>query len=168
MANPINRTAFFTDSQRQEILSQLPSAPIRSMAETTIVAPINRVWKILTDFNTWPDWNPEVTSVAVDGELEPGSSFQWKTGPGTIHSTLSSVEPPGMISWQGKTFGINAYHVWQLSETDEGTLVKTAESWDGWLPGLFRKYLQKTLQASLDRGLDYLRISAEEEGTKHE
>lgn len=42
---------------------------------TEIVINANKdiVWKILTDFNSYPDWNPFITQ--IEGELKTGSRF---------------------------------------------------------------------------------------------
>ncbi len=89
-------------------------APVRSSAEIEIAAPPQAVWDVLTRFQNWPNWNPEVKSMSFAGPLAPGSEFRWKAGPGTIVSTLGRIEPPRYIAWRGRTLTINAYHEWWL------------------------------------------------------
>ena len=106
-------------------------APALARAEIDIDAPREVVWEVLTDFAAWPRWNPDVTSVKVDGPLEPGTTFHWKAGPGTITSTLRDVDPPKRIAWTGKTFGIKAVHVWSFETRGDATVARSAESWEG-------------------------------------
>ena len=86
-------------------------APAVARGEIEVAAPPEVVWAVLTDIAAWPSWNPDVKSAALDGPLAAGTQFRWKAGPGTITSTLQSVEAPRRIEWTGTTFGIKAVHV---------------------------------------------------------
>src|SRR5215211_701801 len=91
-------------------------APVRSRREIEIAAPAEVVWEVLTDFDGWPQWNPDVKSMSWDGSLAPGSVFRWKAGPGTIVSTLEEVDRPRYVRWRGRTMSIAAMHEWRLEE----------------------------------------------------
>jgi hypothetical protein len=54
----------------------------------------------------------------MEGDLAPGTSFEWKVGPGTIRSTLREVDRPRVLGWTGKTMGIPAIHVYRLEENN--------------------------------------------------
>ena len=136
-------------------------APVAGAAETVIDAPAETVWEVLTAIADWPSWNPDVKSASIDGAVEPGTVFRWKAGPGTIASTLQEVDRPRLVSWTGRTFGLNAFHVWRLEQRDGGTLVQTEESFDGTLARLFRRRLQRTLETALADGLRHLKAEAE-------
>src|SRR5205823_4600668 len=123
------------------------------------------VWDVLADINGWPRWNPAVTEAALSGPLAPGPTFRWKAGPGGITSTLRQVAPPRVLAWTGKTFGIDAIHVYRLEARDSGTVVRTAESWEGWPARLFRGRMQKMLEDGLGPGLDALKAEAERRAT---
>ena len=135
--------------------------PVKSSAETGIAAPPQVVWEVLTRFEDWPNWNPDVKSMPFAGPLGPGAEFRWKAGPGTIVSTLERVEPPRYISWHGRTLTIKAYHEWWLEPRDDGTHMRTEESFSGLLAGLLRAMLQKTLDKSFEDGLERLKHEAE-------
>ena len=137
------------------------NAQVRAAAEVEIGAPPQVVWEVLTRFENWPNWNPEVKSMSFPGPLAPGTQFRWKSGPGTIVSTLERVEAPNYIAWRGRTLTIDAYHEWWLEPRDGGTQVRTQESFSGLLARLLRRTLQKTLDRSLEDGLERLKREAE-------
>jgi uncharacterized protein YndB with AHSA1/START domain len=137
------------------------SAPVVGSSEIEIAAAPELAWDVLTAIEEWPSWNPEVRSASVEGRLGEGTEFRWKAGPGTITSRIEDVERPRRISWTGKTFGIKAVHVHTLEPRNGGTLVRTAESYDGLMACLFHKRLQKTLDDALQSGLEHLKAEAE-------
>jgi uncharacterized protein YndB with AHSA1/START domain len=135
--------------------------PVRSKREVEIAAPPEVVWDVLTGFEHWPDWNPEVKSMSFEGPVTSGSEFRWKAGPGTIVSTLEQVDRPGYIRWRGRTLSIKAMHEWRFEPSNGGTRVETEESFSGLLARLFRGSLQKTLDRSTESGLEHLKRESE-------
>ena len=136
-------------------------APVSSKREIDIAAPAEVVWEVLTDFDRWPQWNPEVKSMSWDGPVAPGSVFRWKAGPGTIVSTLEEVDRPRYVRWRGRTMSIAASHEWRFEDRDGGTHVETNESFSGGLARLLRRTLQKQLDRALEEGLEHLKREAE-------
>jgi hypothetical protein len=126
------------------------------------------VWEVLTAFERWPNWKPDVKSMSIEGGVAEGSEFRWKAGPGTITSTIRRVEPH-LIAWTGRTLGISAIHLWWLEAREGTTFVRTEESYDGIVARLFRRSLQKVLDRGLEDGLRYLKAEAERsgQGDKH-
>src|SRR4029453_14720982 len=103
-----------------------PGASVRSKREIQIAAPPEIVWEVLTDFDRWQDWNPEVKSMSFAGPLPPGAMFRWKAGPGTIVSTVEEIDRPRYIRWRGRTLSISAIHEWRFEGRDGGTHGKGA------------------------------------------
>jgi hypothetical protein len=136
-------------------------ARVKSRREIQIGASPEVVWDVLTDFERWPQWNPDVKSMSFQGAVAPGSEFRWKAGPGTIVSTLEQVDPPSYVRWRGRTMSIKAMHEWRLGSHEGGTHVETEESFSGLLARLFNGQLQKTLDRSLEQGLEHLKREAE-------
>jgi len=97
----------------------------------------------------------------MEGELTEGSRFRWRAGPSTITSTLQRVERPRLIAWSGKTVGLRAIHVYRLEAHGAGTLVSTAESWEGPVARVFRRRMQLTLDRATEAGLRQLKAEAE-------
>ena len=136
-------------------------APVKGANDVEIEASPEVVWDVLTRFEAWPSWNPDVKSMEFRGELEPGSEFRWKAGPSRIVSTLQRVEAPRAIEWTGRTMSIRAFHIWRLEPRNGKTFVRTEESFDGLLARYLRGSLQKTLDKSLEEGLQHLKAEAE-------
>ena len=137
-------------------------APAVARSEAEIAADPETVWEVLTDLERWPSWNPDVSSVTVEGGLGEGTVFRWKAGRSTITSTIREVDRPRRIGWTGTTTGIDAVHVWRLEPRDGGgTLVRTEESWQGLLVRLLRGPMRKSLQKAVDGGLGHLKAEVE-------
>jgi uncharacterized protein YndB with AHSA1/START domain len=137
------------------------SAPAVSSAEIGVAADPEVVWEVLTAIEDWPSWNPDVTSASLEGELTEGTRFRWKAGRTTITSTLQRVERPRLIAWTGKTLGLRAILVYRMEAHGAGTVVSSAESWEGPVARVFRKRMQKTLSKAIEAGLGYLKAEAE-------
>jgi uncharacterized protein YndB with AHSA1/START domain len=137
------------------------SAPVIGRSETEIDAPVETVWDVLTAVESWPAWNPDVKSVSSEGELAEGASFRWKAGPGTITSTIREIDAPRRIAWTGRTFGINATHVYRLEDRNGRTFARTEESYEGLVARVLHRSLQKTLDKALEQGLAHLKREAE-------
>jgi uncharacterized protein YndB with AHSA1/START domain len=136
-------------------------APAVARSEVEIEADPETVWGVLSDIDDWPSWNPEIRAADLSGPLQPGSVFHWKAGPASITSTLREVDRPHVLAWTGKSFGMNAIHVYRLEPRDGKTVVRTEESWDGLAARLLRGWSQRTLQTAVETGPEYLKAEAE-------
>jgi len=136
-------------------------APAVGVADAFIQAPNETVWGILSDLENWPKWNKSVSRIQVSGPIQVGTSFAWVGGGSRIVSRLEEVDPPKRIAWSGKTFGIQAMHVWELEEKGRGTQVHTEESFEGLVARLLRGFARKTLAKALDQGISSLKAEAE-------
>jgi len=136
-------------------------APAIASGKILIHANIDIVWELMSDIERWPEWNPDITEVTLDGKLEPGVTFRWKSGPGTIKSTLREIRKPEIIGWSGKILGITALHVWRIDSQNGVTRVSTEESWEGLLARLFKGWSTKTIQEAINSGLQHLKTAAE-------
>jgi uncharacterized protein YndB with AHSA1/START domain len=135
-------------------------APVKAGAEIVIAAPAKKIMELLTDINSWPQWQPDITKATVLGSTAVGTAFAWSTGGMNIHSTIQRVDPERSICWTGRMLHIHAIHCWTLSGlADDRVLVKTRESMDGWL--ISRMYSSQELLASDQRWLDRLKQAAE-------
>jgi uncharacterized protein YndB with AHSA1/START domain len=130
-----------------------PDAPVLVEGEIEIAAATELVWDVLTTVEDWPKWNTDVSSVEIVGPIEPGTTFRWKAGPGTIKSRIETVERPRVIAWTGRWLGISVIHVWRLDRSGGGTRVQTQESVEGvparLLPGRHRGVFDRSTRTSL-------------------
>jgi uncharacterized membrane protein len=123
-------------------------AEIRYRTEKLIKAPLRTIWRLQTDVERWPAWQPTVaTSERLDaGPFRKGSRFRWTTPvpetpttPATtlaITSTVKQLQHGKCIRWSGPAIGEglsidNGVHVWTFTEVRGGVLVRTEETWTG-------------------------------------
>jgi uncharacterized protein YndB with AHSA1/START domain len=137
------------------------NAPVIAHEQIRIAADVQTVWDVLSDIEHWPRWNKAVRSVSVHGPVVPGTTFDWKAGPGTIKSRIAEVDAPNRIVWTGMTFGTRAVDAFSFEASDGGTLVREDESWEGPLARLFRSRMERTLSSRVRDGVRWLEAEAE-------
>ena len=73
-------------------------------SEVEISAPPQRVWDVLTDWPSFPSWNPFIRSAT--GTLAPGSRVRIQLRLGsrliTLRPVITLVEPPQALRWQAR------------------------------------------------------------------
>lgn len=136
-------------------------APVKCSKTITILADSKKVWSVLTNIGQWASWQTDISNPTLNGELKPGTTFDWKTGGAKIHSTLHTVEPYHHFGWTGKTFGLFAIHNWILTEMDGKTKVEVDESMEGLLARLFKKSFNNNLEKGMQKWLDLLKQECE-------
>jgi uncharacterized protein YndB with AHSA1/START domain len=135
-------------------------APLHARQAATIRAPRDRVYALLTDFGSWPRWQPNVTRATPPAAVEPGGRFTWTNGGANISTQLAAVRPGELVAWTGSVSTAKAVHVWRLSSpSPETTVVDVEETMDGFLLTWF--YGQKDLDAEMTRSLANLKQAAE-------
>jgi uncharacterized protein YndB with AHSA1/START domain len=139
------------------------SAPVKASAEVEIIATEALVWEVLTDFQRWPQWNPDVKSISFSGPVEQGTEFRWKVAGGSITSKLTRVAAPRLLAWTGRVtpLGIDAVHVWTLDPRNGHTWARTQESWSGLAVRLLQPLAAGMLKKSLETGLRRLKVECE-------
>jgi uncharacterized protein YndB with AHSA1/START domain len=137
------------------------SAPATADGELRIDADPETVFAVISAIDQWPSWYPDVKSVRLQGPVQPGTVFRWKSGPSTLTSTLQLVDPPHEIAWTGTTMGIKAVHVFRFQAAGGGTLARSEESWEGLLARVLRGYSRRTLDKGIRSVLGHLKAAAE-------
>src|SRR5713226_8133232 len=56
------------------------------------IAPPSTVWRVWSDTSTWPQWNPDVTSVVLQGPFETGTTGLMTTKQGSHSIELDDVQ----------------------------------------------------------------------------
>ena len=113
-----------------------------------IDATAERVWSLLVDFPSYPQWNPFIRS--IEGIPEVGQSLNVLIQPQGAKSmrflpTVLTAQPHHEFRWKGKLFlpGLfDGEHYFKLEENPEGGLTfHQGENFSGLLVPLFRRSL---------------------------
>ncbi|MBS1598375.1 MAG: SRPBCC family protein [Bacteroidetes bacterium] len=137
------------------------NAPVKCSKSILINATTEKVWSVLTDINSWADWQNDISKSVMKTELSPGATFSWRSEGANIKSTLHTVVPYIHFGWTGRTFGMFAIHNWTLAKKNQQTEVTVDESMEGFLAGLFKKSFNKNLEKGMIKWLELLRKQCE-------
>ena len=140
------------------------NAPVITRDEILIDAPLERVWGLHTDISSWSEWLPDIDASTIEGPLAVGTVFRWQTYGLSIESTIQEIDPPRRIVWSGPAQGITATHVWTMTPSVDGVVVRTEESWEGDPVRAQPKEMQQALDGSLRAWLESLKDKAETQG----
>jgi uncharacterized protein YndB with AHSA1/START domain len=138
------------------------NASLVARKEIDIAAPPEKVFALEADIAHWPDWQPDVALVKVEGNIAVGTVFRWKGGGLNIVSTIQEYEPPHRIGWTGDAFGTRAVHHWMFEPQDGGTHVRVEESLSGWLPRILKVFMPDFLSKGMEASLQVLKKKAEQ------
>jgi uncharacterized protein YndB with AHSA1/START domain len=88
---------------------------------TSIQAPPERVWAILSDVERWPSWTASVRQVELDGALEVGAVAKVRQPklPPTAW-TVTEVRPGRSFTWESKAPGSRAVGEHEITPTGDG------------------------------------------------
>jgi len=139
------------------------NAPVKHSETITINAKPIIVWQLLTNINEWPSWQKDIAYTRLEGKLQEGSAFTWKTGGAKITSVIHTAETIKRLGWTGTTFGATAIHNWTLTEKNGGTEVLVEESMQGFLVVLLKKMFSKNLAKGMITWLEMLKNECEKE-----
>jgi len=142
---------------------------VREMrSEIRIRASAERVWDTLTDFSSYPAWNPFIREVS--GPLAPGSRIRvrlqrTKSSTMTFRPRVLTANRPRELRWLGR-LGIpglfDGEHSFTITPAEGGEILfAQAESFRGILVPLLWRSLQRDTKPMFDRMNDALRTRAE-------
>ena len=104
--------------------------------EVKIDAPPERVWAVLADLASYPQWHPVFLSVT--GQLAAGSTLSITTTQPTSGRTMTAkvtvltAEPGAELRWVSKLLGLTiSERRFLLSPANGGTLLVQAETYRG-------------------------------------
>ncbi|WP_405877832.1 SRPBCC family protein [Streptomyces sp. NBC_00005] len=154
------------------------TALIHYTSDIVITAPLSTVWKLQTDVERWPSWQPPViTAERLDpGRLKAGSQFRWTTpAPATpttpattlaITSTVQELQRHNCILWSGPAIGEGlrideGVHLWTFRKVEGGVHVHTEETWTGTQVEADVPTATAALGAGLEAWLHDLKTTAE-------
>ena len=119
-------------------------------ASVHIDASPDQVWAVLSDFASYPDWNPFI--VSATGTLEPGARLALRMQP--VGASATTVRPHVVeatagqrLRWLGR-LGVpgvfDAEHDFTLQPQGSGTMLVQREVFRGVLVPLFSRMLSRT------------------------
>jgi uncharacterized membrane protein len=180
-AAPVPRTGTASACRGQGVDA---SARIRYRSDVVIEAPLSTVWKLQTDVERWPAWQPPVTTAErLDpGRLRKGSQFRWTTpAPATpttpattleITSTVRQLQRGACVLWSGPAIGAGlrideGVHLWTFTQVKGGVRVHTEETWTGAQIEADVPTATAALGAGLEAWLHDLKTTAERAHRRH-
>ena len=122
-------------------------------SEVDIDAPAARVWSMLTDFASYPEWNPYIKS--IDGEAREGARLTVRLEPPdgrgmTVKPTVQAADAPREFRWLGRLLLPRLFdgeHIFELETTDAGgTRLVQREEFRGVLVGPLLGWVGKSTQ----------------------
>jgi hypothetical protein len=129
---------------------------------TDVTAKAERLWDILTDVQSWPEWQGTSYIKAVKaGPLMEGSTFVAELGGIKWNLSVTKAERPFSICWTGRIVGLGCIHAWEFHEEAGKTKAVTKESMFGWLLFLLYPVIKRRLQKYDNKWLADLKSKAE-------
>jgi hypothetical protein len=112
-----------------------------------IAAPVQRVWSLLVDFESYSQWNPFIRS--IEGTPEVGQPLHvFIQPPGSngmrFRPTVLAVAPNRELRWKGRLLFAGLFdgeHYFQLESKAGGVTFRQGETFSGILVPLFRRSL---------------------------
>jgi hypothetical protein len=165
--------------QRRLVRALLPchDARVRTIsASSTIDAPLDAVWAVLSDLADYPSWSPFV--VAVDGALQVGTMVTLHVAmtpgkePLRQKERVSRVDAPAdgkaELSWgtvMGHPLVLKAERYQRLRALGPGqTLYETADDFEGLLVPIVFSLYRKSIQRGFDETARALKARCERSG----
>lgn len=137
----------------------MPAAPIIATRFIEIDAPLDKVWKILTDVSQWELWHPYLANAILAGPFAAGSQLTYG---GFIkhHLEIAKVIDKQLAMLCGTMGGYKGITRWDVSQKDKGkTRVMFSECSSGFLIG--KLYSNEKLGDHLQRWLEALKSETE-------
>lgn len=127
-----------------------------------------QVWKTVTSFDRYPEWNPQIP--AISGPLEVGATIRLRlTLPGRpaldVSATVEQLEPNALLTWRGHVLapwffeGYRRFEIRSLGE--EGVMFTHVEDIHGVLGPVFSLLMGAPQRRSHEALNEALRARAE-------
>ena len=130
---------------------------------TTIDAPPERIWSLLTDANGYRDWNPSV--ISLEGRIARGETIALVSAVNpkrTFRLKVTEAEPPRRMVWaDGMPLGLfRGERTFTLAPNGSGTAFSMREEFSGLLAPLIGKAIPDMTE-SFQQFADGLKHAAE-------
>lgn len=125
--------------------------------EILINASAEKVWEVLTNFDSYPDWNPFIRS--IKGEVMSGNKITVRIQPPgsngmTFKPEVLVLTKNHKLSWLGHLLlpGLfDGEHIFELIDNENGTTTFIqSEKFKGLLVGLFKKQIDSNTKKGFE------------------
>jgi uncharacterized membrane protein len=107
----------------------------------SIYAPVDAVWRVMSDVLRWPEWTPSITSVELlnADQLRIGAQARIRQPrlPSAVW-TVTALEPPRYFEWRAVNPGLTTMAGHRLEPDGDGSRVRLTLEWRGPLAPLIR------------------------------
>lgn len=126
-----------------------------------IQAPPKKVWSVLTDFSSYPNWNPFIKY--IQGPLEVGEKLRVQIQPPkgslmTFYPTLLKVDTNKELRWLGRVFFPGVFdgeHIFELIDARNGTCTFIHREI---FSGILVTFLRNQLDTDTRRGFELMNM----------
>ena len=129
----------------------------------TINASKEKIWKILTNFENYPEWNSFIKSVT--GEVKVGNQIKIKLQGMTFKPIVLTFNENAELKWLGHLWFKGLFdgeHKFKLTDNGNGTTnFEQNENFSGILVKLFAKSLDKDTKYGFEQMNRELKLRAE-------
>lgn len=129
----------------------------------TINASKEKIWKILTDFKNYPEWNSFIKSVS--GDVKVGNQIRIKLQGMTFKPIVLTLNENTELKWLGQLWFKGLFdgeHKFYLIDNGNGTTkFEQNENFSGILVKLFSKSLDKDTKMGFEQMNKELKLRAE-------
>jgi len=136
-------------------------APLAGRRQIVVDAPVDRVWRTLTDVLAWDtNLEPGVKDIRLENGVTVDSKFVRSNKGARMTARFAVVKRDRELAWTGQAFGAKVVHRFELTpRTDETTDVLVQESMAG--PLLALVFNTRKLTNLLEESLHTLKSAAE-------
>jgi uncharacterized protein YndB with AHSA1/START domain len=124
-----------------------------------------KVWNLLIQAESWPEWYPGMSNVKVlDSSvrnLHADCSFDFSTMGQNFKGQIREFEPYKRLAWETRNAKLGAYHAWLIIPNENGCLLITDEVQKGTLAKLQKIFLPNKLRKLHDVWLAEFKAKSE-------
>jgi hypothetical protein len=121
-----------------------------------------RLWDVLTDFKSWPEWQwTSYIQPIPPSPLKGGCAFVAELGGHKWNMAIAKADRPKKVSWHARSTGLEALHEWEFLDQGRMTKAISRESMSGWLLPFVYPIVKRNIQKVDEKWLADLKSRAE-------
>ena len=127
-----------------------------------VAASPERVWQIMSDIESWPQWTGTTKSAILHGPFELGAKATMEvegTPKGTFEVT--AIEPGRSFVWETTARGVHAVAGHFIEESPGGSRVRLTLDFSGIAAVVFRPMISRVTNRNIEKEAQGLKRAAE-------